>query len=241
MRIRLPKPLHGWRAFIGEVGIIVLGVLIALGAGQLVNAWQWRQQVDLTTHTFKDELEGASSAAYIRFAEQPCISAQITAVRKKLQAPGVRWEPLARKDLPAPTIEIPFAIEGWSNALASGTLNHLPYKQSLNLSSAYAAAREYSADERNERDLVAKLDPLRTVSILSPELRFSMLQTLSELERTDENITFDSLDLLTALEAADLGFSSKSLRSYNAELLKMTRQSRGSCVRVPDIPEPPAG
>jgi hypothetical protein len=35
MDIRLPKPIHGWRAFIGEVGIIVLGVLIALGFGQL--------------------------------------------------------------------------------------------------------------------------------------------------------------------------------------------------------------
>jgi hypothetical protein len=30
MHVHLPKPLHGWRAFAGEVGIIVLGVLIAL-------------------------------------------------------------------------------------------------------------------------------------------------------------------------------------------------------------------
>lgn len=35
MDIHLPKPIHGWRALIGEVGIIVLGVLIALGFGQL--------------------------------------------------------------------------------------------------------------------------------------------------------------------------------------------------------------
>ncbi len=35
MDIHLPKPIHGWRAFLGEVGIIVLGVLIALGFGQL--------------------------------------------------------------------------------------------------------------------------------------------------------------------------------------------------------------
>jgi hypothetical protein len=36
MRFHLPKPLHGWREFADEVGIIVLGVLIALGAGQIV-------------------------------------------------------------------------------------------------------------------------------------------------------------------------------------------------------------
>jgi hypothetical protein len=36
MYFQLPKPMHGWRAFAGEVGIIVIGVLIALAAGQLV-------------------------------------------------------------------------------------------------------------------------------------------------------------------------------------------------------------
>jgi hypothetical protein len=30
MHFHLPKPLHGWREFAGEVGIIVIGVLIAL-------------------------------------------------------------------------------------------------------------------------------------------------------------------------------------------------------------------
>jgi hypothetical protein len=37
--------MHGWRAFVGEVGIIVLGVLIALTFGQIVDAWQWRDKV----------------------------------------------------------------------------------------------------------------------------------------------------------------------------------------------------
>ncbi|HEY5336917.1 MAG TPA: hypothetical protein VIJ85_01835 [Rhizomicrobium sp.] len=45
MRFHLPKPLHGWREFAGEVGIIVLGVLIALGAGQVVDTF--RQRSDL--------------------------------------------------------------------------------------------------------------------------------------------------------------------------------------------------
>jgi hypothetical protein len=36
MHFHLPKPLHGWREFVGEVGISVLGVLIALGAEQVI-------------------------------------------------------------------------------------------------------------------------------------------------------------------------------------------------------------
>jgi hypothetical protein len=30
LHVQLPTPLHGWRAFVGEVGIIVLGVLVAM-------------------------------------------------------------------------------------------------------------------------------------------------------------------------------------------------------------------
>lgn len=45
MRFHLPRPLHGWREFAGEVGIIVLGVLIALGAGQVVDTIHERSDV----------------------------------------------------------------------------------------------------------------------------------------------------------------------------------------------------
>lgn len=34
MHLKLPKPLHGWRAFAGEVGIVVLGVILALAFGE---------------------------------------------------------------------------------------------------------------------------------------------------------------------------------------------------------------
>ena len=45
MKIQLPKPLHGWRAFAGEVGTIVLGVLLALGAQELMQGLHWRSEV----------------------------------------------------------------------------------------------------------------------------------------------------------------------------------------------------
>ena len=38
MAMRFPAPVHGWRAFAGEVGTIVLGVLLALGAQELVQS-----------------------------------------------------------------------------------------------------------------------------------------------------------------------------------------------------------
>lgn len=37
--------MHGWREFFEEIGIIVIGVLIALGAEHLVEEARWREDV----------------------------------------------------------------------------------------------------------------------------------------------------------------------------------------------------
>jgi hypothetical protein len=36
MEIHKPKPVHSWREFLTELGVVVLGICIALGAEQLV-------------------------------------------------------------------------------------------------------------------------------------------------------------------------------------------------------------
>jgi hypothetical protein len=45
LHIHLPKPLHGWREFLGEVGIIFIGVMLAIGAEQTIEALHHRSQV----------------------------------------------------------------------------------------------------------------------------------------------------------------------------------------------------
>lgn len=45
MDIHKVKPVHGWREFFGEIGIIVLGVLIALLAEGVVQKLHWREQI----------------------------------------------------------------------------------------------------------------------------------------------------------------------------------------------------
>ena len=55
MHFHLPKPLHGWREFVGEVGIIVIGVLIALAAEQIVTNWHWRREVRETDRRLRED------------------------------------------------------------------------------------------------------------------------------------------------------------------------------------------
>ena len=56
MHFHLPTPLHGWREFAGEVGIIVVGVLIALGAEQAVQGVQARSDERAFEQTIDHEI-----------------------------------------------------------------------------------------------------------------------------------------------------------------------------------------
>ena len=56
MYMQLLKPLNGWRRFAGEVGVIVLGVLLALGAQQTVESIQARADERAFRETINHEI-----------------------------------------------------------------------------------------------------------------------------------------------------------------------------------------
>jgi hypothetical protein len=80
MHFHLPKPLHGWREFAGEVGIIVIGVLVALGAEQVVEAFHWKMEVDDARAALRTELDHDLGAVAYRQAQQPCVVRRMEAV-----------------------------------------------------------------------------------------------------------------------------------------------------------------
>jgi hypothetical protein len=77
MRFHLPKPLHGWRELAGEVGIIVLGVLIALGAEQVVETIHGNAQVREFRGAIDDELAYDLGSYKQRLMLGPCVRARL--------------------------------------------------------------------------------------------------------------------------------------------------------------------
>lgn len=94
MHFHLPKPLHGWREFAGEVGIIVLGVLIALGAEALFQSWQWHRRADESRERLRAEVGHAFVVAEERVATEQCIDEQLTKVEDTVLASGTSMRPL---------------------------------------------------------------------------------------------------------------------------------------------------
>src|SRR5690348_10723522 len=82
MHFHLPKPLHGWREFAGEVGIIVIGVLIALGAEQIVQSFHEHQEVGQLRAALRSELaDDRARWEHIR-ASDSCTSKRLDAIEQ---------------------------------------------------------------------------------------------------------------------------------------------------------------
>ena len=93
MHFHLPKPLHSWREFVGEVGIIVVGVLIALFLEQMVQRWEWQHKVEAAKEAMKLELlSDDAPEVYQRGAMHPCLVERLDTIRSAVEANRSRQE-----------------------------------------------------------------------------------------------------------------------------------------------------
>jgi hypothetical protein len=86
MHLHLPKPLHGWREFVGEVGIIVVGVLVALGAEQVVEAAHWRSEVAAFRQSVDSEVALDLGTYEYRMKENGCVERRLGELQAWLQS-----------------------------------------------------------------------------------------------------------------------------------------------------------
>jgi hypothetical protein len=75
MDIHRPKPWHGVRELLKEVGIIVVGVLIALGGEQIVQSFDRRIEANEARQMLRSEIASNVGEASVSLAQQPCLNA----------------------------------------------------------------------------------------------------------------------------------------------------------------------
>jgi hypothetical protein len=71
----------GWRAFAGEVGVVVLGVVLALAAQQAAETVNQRREAVETRAALTNEIEETLALLELRRAAQPCIDRRLKEVR----------------------------------------------------------------------------------------------------------------------------------------------------------------
>ncbi|HEY7004986.1 MAG TPA: hypothetical protein VH392_00745 [Sphingomicrobium sp.] len=151
MRFNMPKPLHGWRAFAGEVGIIVLGVLLALGAQQFVEDLNSRQNVRQTRAAIDAELSHDLAALQFRLNQRDCVSHRLSELDRWSRAIGNGQSLRLRKPIDPPIF---FALRTavWDSTTGEVT-SRMPLDAKLNYASMYGAMKTLQSlldDEGNQ-------------------------------------------------------------------------------------------
>jgi hypothetical protein len=147
MHFRLPKPLHGWRALAGEVGIIVLGVLIALGAEQVAQAIHERSEMGQLRDALRGELADDRARWELIRAQDPCTAVRLKALEQWL-ASAPESARLATN--PYRVLLLNMHSSAWDLAKTSPVTTHIPLKERLTYAGLYGAIdnwREFINEE----------------------------------------------------------------------------------------------
>jgi hypothetical protein len=146
MHIHKPKAPHGLREFAAEIGVIVVGILIALGLEQVVEALHWRHVVADTRRGLSVEMGTNLAWADQRARNSDCVQRRLdnlAAIVDEAARTG-RLPPLAVPNTPMLFI---WGTGVWQSAVNDQTAAHLQPAELRGYSDAYKFIRQ--VDEAN--------------------------------------------------------------------------------------------
>ena len=184
MHFHLPRPLHGWREFVGEVGIIVLGVLIALGAEQVIEDIHWRHEIEATRQALEMEAADNLSAAATRRRQQSCADKRLSEIAAMFRAHAT-GRPIRVRGAIGRPVSYYGSTDAWDVEVASQALSHMSLDEKLSLSTAFANYKNMNDVLRLEQTAWLRLNVLNAPEQLEagdwPPLRqaYAEAQSLS--------------------------------------------------------------
>jgi hypothetical protein len=230
VRFRFPRPLHGWRALVGEIGVIVVGVLIALTAEQLVQQWHDRGDLHEAQQQMLLEMRDDNlPQAYARVAMAPCLDYQLTAITRAADAN------VSRAELNRLISEFEPPVRTWDSqaydaAVSTGALTPNGPQELMRWATIYRVLpimrAAGSLEDSLIGDLVVVQDPAMPLSV---EERSEIVRTVHRLERANRDMSTVGQLVLNLSKSAGVEMRD----AQKAEVLAELRGAYGACVRDP--------
>ncbi len=158
MHIHLPTPVHGWREFVGELGIIVLGVLIALGAEQFVGWARDRYELAEARQALHVELSFDAASLQAIAAQDACADARLGLLESWAKGTA-KIDSTHLASMNNRPLLYTLSTTAWDVTKASAIAARMPIKERLLYASVYDALdneKGHVLDERRAWDLLAR-------------------------------------------------------------------------------------
>jgi hypothetical protein len=149
-RMRMPSPPQGWKALAWEVGVVFVGIVLALGADQLVDRAYWKTQVNDFRRALAVEIGTTLGTYEYRQRQDACASARLDELERWWR----QWQEGAGRPLDR-SIGLPLSLATPTSVWASRTADitgHLPLYQRLVYARLYDEIANNNTHRLIERD-----------------------------------------------------------------------------------------
>jgi hypothetical protein len=179
MHFHLPKPLHGWRVFAGEVGIIVAGVLLALAAQQLVEDLHHRSDAREARESIQAELEINMARLASRTAQRQCVEHRLAEIQSLLDRGDGGATVVPPNWVGRPQFWTMQTVR-WDAVSQAGRAALLPPKDLADYGLMYSIMRNITGVMITEQADWARLRSLEHLHRLTPDMVFELNSTLQD-------------------------------------------------------------
>jgi hypothetical protein len=180
MRFRLSKPLHGWRAFAGEVGIIVLGVLIALSAQEIAQDFQQRSDARDADRAIRGELELNMAKLKSRQEKMSCVVRRIEELQALIDTAGAQGRAIKTPSWVGRPQFWTMQMARWQATSQAGRAALLRPDDLALYGGMYGYMANVNAAMVDEQDDWARLRSLEHLQRLTPDMAFQLNTTLQQ-------------------------------------------------------------
>lgn len=214
--LRLDPP-HGWRAVWWELAIVTLGVLIALGAQQLVEALNWQTRAADAKNRLLAEVQRHYDVAHEFLTVAPCIDRQLDVLAIKVVDPDGRVLVYSERDLDAYVFRMPnrsITTDVWLTAISEGVTSHLDRDFATLMLSHYGQMAQYYAIDGEGRSIDQRLAVLKRNMPLDARDRFQLVRDIEALREVSAHKRLIARQAVDRLNQAGVTTSEKYLREW---------------------------
>jgi len=200
MDVHRPKPWHGWRELLKEVGTIVIGILIALGLEQAIEAIHEQKIADEARDAVRAEVRENLWWIDRRQSREECARQRMDQIGDLLDRARHGRAYAAAQDIGATYHSKITSLRWEANAQAGRTSLFTPQEQRY-LGNMYYTTEQFSRLQEEEENAWAELSAIDRLDHLTPSEidEFGMLLAQARYEST-----IMALDALRAHQWADL-------------------------------------
>jgi len=216
MDIHKPKPWHGWREFLKELGTIALGVGIALAAEQGVEWLHWRGQVQQAREVIATEFTTNLVGAINRLNTAACVERRLDQLAQIVDEAAKKGNLPPLGDI-STTARAVWPTGAWESVVASQTATHFPRQQLAYITSLNKFLERLQENNSAELEAWSQLHSMTGPGRhLDPASESELRKALSSARTLDNVYVSLSLQLGDRVKSLQLPFSQSDLDALKA-------------------------